>query len=93
MKTNRIFEVRRAFGLSQEGFARLLGMSAKTIFRHEQGCVSAPRRMMFSLSSTLSVSLDDAAAICDGSIGDSRLRVILARVRREKGVSRGKPRT
>ena len=57
--SNRLRELRRARGLSQEDLARLLGVSGYTVTRWEAGHMVPNARHARQLARRLGVSVDD----------------------------------
>jgi len=50
MLGTRLAEIRQALGLTQEGLARLLDMSGKTVYNWERGTQPVPRSVEYLLT-------------------------------------------
>lgn len=78
--------LRSALGLSQERFARELNMSTRTIQTIEARTHAGwPSNAIRALSAHFGITLDQAQALCDGTILEADLRDLIAMATAKSG--------
>lgn len=74
--------VRAILGYRQEDLSRFLGVGTRTLAGVEAGTAEGtPWKLIEALASKFSITLDQAKAICDGSIPKSELDAVCKRIR------------
>lgn len=77
---------RAALGYRQEDLSRCLGVGTRTVSSAEAGTAEGtPWKLIEALASKFTLTLDQAKAICDGTISKTDLDTVCKRIRGKRG--------